>query len=303
MTVAKEDLQLFGGDWTERKLDALNQYLGAYAKALSKTSFRRIYMDAFAGTGYREHRAVSKLELVDIFAESEEDLIQAEPQQFLDGSARMALQVTPAFQQYVFVELDPERAAELVTLRQEFPVLAPHIRIECGEANVTIQKICREWDKSAARGVLFLDPFGMQVEWATIQAVAETNCIDVWILFPFAVNRLLTRYPQDIPAGWRKRLNALFGTVEWERRFYKERTLEDIFSGPETVVKKSLTLRGLGAYYMERLEDVFPVVAKNPAILYNTRNSPLFQLFFAAGNAGRGGDIALRIASHILTEI
>jgi len=55
--MAEEPLQLFGGDWTERKLDALRQYLHAYNKALSKTRFKRVYVDAFAGTGYREQKA------------------------------------------------------------------------------------------------------------------------------------------------------------------------------------------------------------------------------------------------------
>lgn len=71
VNMAEDGLQLFGGDWTERKLEALDKYLRAYARALSKTKFKRVYIDAFAGTGYREQK-VSALEILpSIF---EEDL-------------------------------------------------------------------------------------------------------------------------------------------------------------------------------------------------------------------------------------
>lgn len=300
--MAEEGLQLFGGDWTERKLDALGQYLRAYAKVLSKQSFQRVYLDAFAGTGYREQRVHPQLDYADIFADVD-DLVQQEPQQFLDGSARIALKIEPAFHRYIFIDLSPSSAAELVKLKEEFPQLAGAIDVRRGDANAAIQEICASWDRAGSRGVLFLDPFGMQVDWATIKAVGQTKSIDVWILFPFAVNRVLTRFPQDIPPAWRKRLDAMFGSNDWLKKFYRERTIDDIFSGSETVVEKALTLAGLGAYYMERLQTVFPIVAPNPCILRNTRNSPLFQLFFAAANPGKGGAIALKIAQHILTKI
>lgn len=296
--MAKQGLQLFGGDWTERKLDALQQYLRAYAQALKKQPFQRWYLDAFAGTGYREQRATHSLP--DIFAE---ELMEAEPRQFLDGSPRIALKIEPPFHRYLFIELDPARAQELQQLRQEFPHLAGAIEIAQTDCNAVIQDVCARWDRHRWRGVLFLDPFGMQIEWSTVEAVASTGCIDVWILFPLAANRLLTRHPQDIPLAWRNRLNTTFGSPDWEARFYRGRTVTDMFSGDELVIEKALTMKSLGDYYGERLQKIFPVVATNPALLRNTRNAPLFQLFFAAANSGKGGQIALRIAQHILTNI
>jgi len=139
-----------------------------------------------------------------------------------------------------------------------------------------------------------------QAEWATIEAIAATGCIDTWILFPFAANRLMTRSPADIPAAWRDRLQMLFGTKDWESRFYKERTLVDIFSGDMTVIQKHLTMQGLGAYYGERLRTVFPVVAPHPRVLHSDSNRPLLPLFFAAAHPGRGGEIALKIAKYFL---
>lgn len=299
--MAREGLQLFGGDWTERKLYALEQYLRAYAKALSKAQFNRVYIDAFAGTGYREQKVAAPEP--DIFAEEVKELSAPEPQRFLDGSAKIALKITPPFHRFIFIEYVEAKVRELEKLKSEFPAQAAAIEVRAGDANKTIQDICAKWDKSRTRGVLFLDPFGMQVEWATIEAIAATGCIDTWILFPFAANRLMTRSPKDIPKAWRARLDTLFGTKDWEQRFYKERVLLDIFSGDTTVVEKNLTLKGLGAYYRERLQNVFPIVAPNPRVLRTEGNRPLFQLFFAASNPGKGGQIALRIAKHILDNM
>ncbi len=301
--MAKEGLQLFGGDWTERKLDAIDRYLRAYAKALSKTPFMRVYIDAFAGTGYREQKLSPTSPISNMFEDELNELAASEPQHFLDGSARIALRVTPQFHRFVFIERNDKKVGELEALKREFPAQGPNIDIRKGDANITIRDLCRNWNKQKMRGVLFLDPFGMQAEWETIQAIAETGCIDTWILFPFAANRLMTKSPNDIPSGWRHRLDLLFGSKDWETRFYTERKLVDIFDGDITLIEKNLTLKGLGAYYGERLSAVFPIVAPNPCVLHNNGNRPLFQLFFAAANPGRGGNIALKIASHILGKI
>jgi hypothetical protein len=44
---------LFGGPWTEIKLDAVGYYLECYIKALKRVGFDLWYIDAFAGSGDR----------------------------------------------------------------------------------------------------------------------------------------------------------------------------------------------------------------------------------------------------------
>lgn len=55
--IVAEPRQSFGGDWTEVKLGMLKDYLAAYTMALKKKPFSKMYIDAFAGTGYREIEA------------------------------------------------------------------------------------------------------------------------------------------------------------------------------------------------------------------------------------------------------
>lgn len=296
--MAKQQLQIFGGDWTQQKLEMLRQYLSAYTKVLKKTTFKLAYIDAFAGTGYRELTEEVGGETL-LF----EELSQEEPQEFLDGSARMALQVDPPFGRYVFIEKDAKRFKQLQNLKSDFPQKADAIRLYKGDANLFLQDWCKRGNWKEWRAVLFLDPFGMQIDWRTMEAVARTQAIDVWILFPLGVgvNRLLTKDPARLPPAWRRRLNRMFGSEDWFERFYKKETVADLLGNREEI-KKSCAFETISEYYQAKLRTVFSKVADNPRLLYNSTNNPIFQLCFSAGNPGRGGDIAIKIAQDILKE-
>jgi hypothetical protein len=115
------------------------------------------------------------------------DLAEAAPQKLLDGSAKLALQVEPRFDKYIFIERSPERCQRLEDLKTEFPALANDIDVRQGEANEVIQKLCADPSKWKSRhAVLYLGPYGMQVEWKTIEAVAVKKAIDLWLLVPSA---------------------------------------------------------------------------------------------------------------------
>lgn len=285
--------QLFGGSWTERKLDILAAYLKAYNTALKKTPFTRIYIDAFAGTGYRQpHRKENGWP--DIF----EDVSDAETQEFLKGSAKLALEVIPPFHSYVFVESDAAKVAELERLKLEHPDKAPYVKIIQDDANTYVQQFCRTMQPHE-RAVVFLDPFATEVAWPTIEAIARTRAIDVWILFPLmAVNRLAAHDPSKALRG---HLDRIFGTEDWFESFYRTRREEDIFGQSYDIIEKACSFDGIGKFYLERLRSIFAAVAENPRVLRNSRG-PLFQFFFAAGNE-KGAPIAVKIANHLLEKL
>jgi len=290
----------FGGDWTTRKLDVLADYLKGYTTALKKAPLEKWYVDAFAGTGYRNARRQDG-----VGAPSQNlllpDLAETETQDLLDGSARRALLTDPPFERYVFIERRAERCAQLDALKAEFPDIASRVEIRQGDANEEIQALC-SGDWRTRRAVLFLDPYGMQVEWATIEAIARTQAIDLWVLFPLGigVNRLLTKSGQ-IPDSWRRRLDLLLGTEDWYDEFYRVETTSTLFDGDEERVVKAST-ETIGKYFNGRLEGIFAGVAAQPGVLRNSKNNPLYLLCFAVGNP-RGKDIALRIANHLLKEM
>jgi three-Cys-motif partner protein len=289
----------FGGDWTEAKLGVIAKYLRDYTKVLKNQSFKKTYIDAFAGTGYREAHAEGEgLQTHGLLLP---DLAEREPQALLEGSAHMALRTEPRFDKYIFIERSARRCAQLESLKGEFPTLANNIRIRQGEANEEIQKICGT-DWMSDRAVLFLDPYGMQVEWQTLEAVARTRAIDMWLLFPLGigVNRLLKK-TGDIPASWRNRLNILLGTEEWYSEFYTTEMTPTLFGGDQERVIKA-TMDTIGHYFNERLKTIFTGVADKPGVLRNSAYNPLYLLCFAVANE-RGAPVALRIANHLLRDL
>lgn len=294
----------FGGDWTEKKLAVLEKYLAGYTTALKhqpnpQNPFRKAYIDAFAGTGYRTPRqqeGIGNLPLV--FP----DLAEEETQKLLEGSATRALRVQPRFDRYIFIERDADRCAQLEELKRKFPDLAADIRVENGEANAKIQELCTKVDWKSRRAVLFLDPYGMEVEWQTIEAVANTKAIDLWLLFPLGmgVNRLLTK-TGEIPPAWRKRLDVFLGTENWYDEFYQAEPGSLSLFGNEEDKRIKVKMEAIARYFTNRLKKIFPGVAE-PGILRNRNKNPLYLLCFAAANE-KGADPALRIANHLLKGI
>jgi len=237
---------------------------------MKKRPFRYAYIDGFAGTGYHELKT-DESECGSLFAELEEPAVA----EFLDGSARMALQVEPRFHRYIFIEKSRKKTAELEKLRDQFPDKAADIIIEKAEANAYLQKLCAKPWKDR-RAVLFIDPFGMQLSWETLDAIAKTQAIDTWILI----------------------LDTMFGETAWFDVFFPEQRLP-LLDEDATIRRKVADPELIGKYFNQRLESIFAGVAPNPYTLKNTQGAPLFLLCFAAANP-HAVKPALRIAQDIL---
>ncbi|HXI11854.1 MAG TPA: three-Cys-motif partner protein TcmP [Thermoanaerobaculia bacterium] len=85
----------FGGDWTSKKLDIIANYLTSYTTALKNQPFATMYVDAFAGTGYRADKASERTALADDTPLIFPEIVEPETQRLLDGSARIALNTEP----------------------------------------------------------------------------------------------------------------------------------------------------------------------------------------------------------------
>ncbi|WP_322494645.1 three-Cys-motif partner protein TcmP [Chloroflexus sp.] len=221
------------------------------------------------------------------------ELSESNTQAFLQGSARIALAMNKPFGEYLLIEKRAGHVAELERLRAAFP--DRRIRIAQGDANHVLQDWiqCTDWQRT--RAVVFLDPYGMQVEWSLIKAIADTQAIDLWLLFPFGmgVNRLLTK--EAPPPVWEEKLTRFFGTDEWRDRFYQRQI--DMFGN--VFEPRLANAASIKQFFIERLATIFAAVAPNPLVLTNSRNNPLYLLCFAAGNP-KGAQTALKIAQHIL---
>lgn len=84
-------------------------------------------------------------------------------------------------------------------INSEFPQMRRIVTICCGDANDKLAEIISNVDWRYNRGLLFLDPYATQVNWATLENVAQTKSIDVWYLFPFsALERMLPKTESTI---------------------------------------------------------------------------------------------------------
>lgn len=276
--------QEFGGPWTEEKLECVSKYLHSYTQIMKERQYHFTYIDAFAGTGYRELKNSEDIEIPS----------------FLAGSARKALEVRPPFKEYIFIEEEKNSYIELKNLTNEFP----NHNIECINANANqyLTNLCREREWRSNRALVFLDPYGMQVEWRTIESIAKTQAIDLWLLFPIGmgVNRLL-RNDGKIQPSERETLDQFFGRDDWFDEFYQLARQGSLFNEKDGLEKRDSILMEIEQYFLKCLESVFSTVADNPLPLRNSKNSLMYLLCFAAGNPN--APKALKIAQEILEGV
>ena len=273
----------FGGEWTKEKLMILESYLDAYTTALKNKPFRLIYIDAFAGTGK-------------IIINAKDP----DKEEFIEGSSKIAIDIEDKpFDEYIFVETDPERCEKLEALKEANPI--KRIQIKNEDANDFLQNLQKNWKNN--RGVLFLDPFATEVEWATIEKIASFNALDTWILFPTsAIARMLPRSkkPDDISAGLASSLTRIYGDESW-RGLYGRPVQTDMFDQEKEV--REGDPKELIEIYKGKLTELFEDrFLKESRELKNSRGGPLFEFMFCAGNPS-GKVIAKRIAKHIIERM
>ena len=273
----------FGGPWTEEKLAILKKYLDAYTTALKNQPFRLIYIDAFAGTGEVELASVDEGK-----------------KEFIEGSAKIAVNVDEKpFDEYIFVEKDQGRSIQLNSLKEAYK--NKNIQIENEDANDFLQNLQKDWQRY--RGVLFLDPFATEVEWATIKKIASFEALDTWILFPTsAIARMLPkkREPDNISQKWVNRLNRIYGDESW-RDLYNISPQLSLFGDEEQ--QRPEGIDGLIEIYKSKLDQLFGDRFLNQSrTLKNSKNSALFEFLFCVGNPN-GIGLAMDIAEHILKDL
>jgi three-Cys-motif partner protein len=147
---------------------------------------------------------------------------------------------------------------------------------------------------------MFLDPYGMSVEYATLQEIQRTAAIDVWYLFPLSgLYRQAAHSKMDISPDKEAAITRILGTDEWKARFYA--TGEPDLFGNVCDGPRIADVDAIEDYVRERLAGVFPQVLK-PLRLYR-QGIPIFSLFFAVSNPDRGAwGLAIKAANHILSS-
>lgn len=271
----------FGGEHTQEKLQALRDYLPAYTTALGKR-FTLYYIDAFAGTG-------------------ECDISVGGKQLRVPGSASIAIDCKPPFNKMVFIEKAASRVRALEKLRQA----ARHrdITVVKDDANVAVPAHLAALRRSA-RAVILLDPYGMTVDWTTLEKISASKLADVWYLFPLSgLYRQAAKDSRNIDAFKEASLTRIMGPHDWKTALYEPKPMQDLFGDDSDM--RTADPKRMAEWVKECLQTVFPRV-HGPKILYQTRQDgkqgpPLYALFFLVSNPEpKALALALKFAKAVL---
>ncbi|MCL5958890.1 MAG: three-Cys-motif partner protein TcmP [Chloroflexi bacterium] len=260
--------------WSRDKLELLAKYLHAYTTIMKRQKARWLrsysYIDAFASVG---------------------QYADPDSQEYVDGSPVVALRCDPPFDDFWFIELSADR---LQSLRQrvesDFPDRCVYFRQ--GDANTILQQeVARRITyASGRRGFVFLDPYGLEVDFKTVEFLSKTKALDLFINFSvMGVTRMLDRHDSPDPRTT-ARLNRVMGNIGWTDEIYvKQPTL----FGDEHSYRGRLDPHRLADRYCTELRQLFPHVSE-PVLMRNSRGAPLYALLLASHNK-----TAVRITNDI----
>jgi three-Cys-motif partner protein len=252
------------GQWVAEKLDYLERYIAIFENSMFSKPWRaRHYIDLFAGPG---------------------KCVVPERATTYPGSPLLALTTAHPFTGYFFVDLDSDNIA---ALKQRCSA-SPHfdrVRFAVGDSNRVVREIVdhikaidsqRLSGKWSSLNLAFLDPAGIDLEWATVAALAEPFTMDLIIHYPQGgLNRSMGRaYRSARPT----KVDLFFGGPEWR----------DIYAG--SVGRPSgCDHRPLMDLYKQKLQalgyqEVFrdDEIGDEPLMRNAEKNAPLYRLLLAS---------------------
>ncbi len=248
------------GPQSYEKLEIFTEYVQGFVIAAKGVS-ERVYLDAFAG------------DTVNVLKTTGEHF---------PGSAEVALGVRPPFTSVRLFEKSPTRVHQLEELLQASSEVVD-AKVCPGDANVNIPAALQGLPKWAPT-FAFLDPDGMEIDWATVCALADhkrawakqqpkRTKVEMWVLFSTSgmVRNLGADMQRAVKAGRAERVAKLYGAWgPWERIWQAKRTNE---------IDDATARRCYAYLYMDRLASLgYRYLLARP--IHNSKNE-LYVMVFA----------------------
>jgi three-Cys-motif partner protein len=244
--------------WATEKLDYLERYLNMFTTAMRKKPWRALnYIDLFAGPGKCQH-------------EDNEDVYL--------GSPLLALTTKNAFDHYFFVDLNGDSLQALEQRCQHSPY-AGRIQYFAEDCNLAVHHITesiRDMNRPYMAGVwpclnlAFLDPEGLELQWNTVQALAQLRTDLVIHYSQMGLQRYMPIASQDPDETI---IDRFFGNRDW-RDIYEQGNA-GMYGELISLYKHNLDDLG---YKDVRSENE---IARVP-MMRNVKNAPLYRLIFAS---------------------
>lgn len=245
------------GPWTEIKLDIVKMYAGAYSRILTAQrhpELYHVYIDGFCGGGLN---------------------ISWASWEVVFGTAMNALNVTPPFREYYFIDLDNEKVSALKDLVGD----RADVHVMGGDVNEILPTRVLPYVKyeDYRRALCVLDPYGLDLDWQVVQAIGRSKSVDLFLNFPaVGMNReALWRNPEAVPARQQAAMTRFWGDESWRSIAYTNTgsLFGWLTKEPTSVVAKAYGERLRRVAGFRRVADPLPIRYKG-AILY--------YLFFAS---------------------
>jgi three-Cys-motif partner protein len=282
--------QRFGSDHTNRKLETVQKYLSAYTTALKKQNFQLIYFDACAGSGSSAPKA----------EDSQAALLEVD--EITVGSAVRALGVEPAFDRYIFNDLKRNNVRSLKAIvESDFSQLKDRVQLTQKDANEALIELCDSVNWKSSRAVVFLDPFGLQIKFATLEKLAQTKAVDVWYLVPVhAMSRQVKGDGTVLDDGGRSVDEAL-GYRGWREVVQVvEEAQADMFGHSKTETSKAVDAAWFEGCAYKRLSSIFEGGVLRETLPLGRNNLHDFSLMFAWANPSGPAKLAAKLAKAVL---
>ncbi len=259
------------GYWSEVKHEIIRKYARAYTTVLANQGqFHFGYIDAFSGMGLHTSRGAGEV---------------------VKGSPLNALDVSPAFKEFHFIDLDEAKTGHLENLVGA----RSDVHIHTGDCNSILMSnvfpsfLYRDY----RRALCLLDPYGLHLDWTVMEFAGHEKSIEIFLNFPVMdMNRnTLWKNPDAVPVEARSRMTRFWGDESWiEASYSRDRNLFQFMEKESNEV--------VAEAFRKRLLDVAKFRFVPPPLpMKNSVGAIVYYLFFASFNK-TGAEIVTDIFSN-----
>ncbi len=223
--------------------------------------------------------------------------------QIIVGSAVRALGVEPPFHRYLFNDVKRSNVDALKkAVEDKFTHLKERVEITQMDANRMLQEMCLSYNWRNTRAVVFIDPFGLQIDYKVLQMLGQTKAVDLWYLVPvFAMYRQVSGKGQINPDGG-PRVDAALGTAAWrDVAVVHEEGPIDLFNQPHLRSKRAVDVAWFEKIAKSRIGEAFGGRVLDETLPLGRNGIQEFSLMFAWANPSKRADeLARRLAQAVL---
>jgi three-Cys-motif partner protein len=258
------------GSWADQKYKLVGGYCEIFTTGMKNLWDELVYIDLFAGAGYARIKDANKIRM---------------------SSALIAMSVSYKFDKYILCEEDEKCFVALKT-RVEKYYSDLNVEFIKGDSNKNINEIIKAIPKhSTEKKVLrfcFVDPFSLNLKFATIERLANVGKIDFLILLALYMdaNRNLFNYISENST----KVDDFISDISWREPFKTGKLPSKDFI-KFIADKYDLNMKGLG--YIE--------LVKKHLMKIDDIRVPLYYLAFYSKHE-RGNDFYQKVEKYLSAQ-